>query len=150
MASTKELVTRQDGRSEKSDEMMPDCRAKIGSKLFRSKHGSGCVRRVGNRLTNDDLLDSFQVHLLARALSASELAETLVHVANTILVHALGVGVATVRGLWGVVLLAPAKEPEPIVVGVDCIVSGMADEAEAGNVLVRQVEGDHLVDLSLN
>lgn len=105
---------------------------------------------MGNRLTNDDLLDGFKVHLLAGALSTSELAETLVHVANTILVHALGVGVATVRGLWGVVLLAPAKEPEPIVVGVDCIVGGTADEAEAGNVFVRQVESDHLVDLSLN
>lgn len=63
------------------------------------------------------------------------------------LVLVLGFGVVVMRDEWRIVLVTPAQEPEPIVIGVNCVVGGCTDEAESANVLIRQAEGNHLVDL---
>lgn len=75
-------------------------------------------------LVVDDLVDSSKVSskLEAFAFRSRRRAEPFPQLLGPLPVLALGMGTAVVSFDWEVALLAPAEEPELIVVGIDCIV----------------------------
>jgi hypothetical protein len=102
------------------------------------------------QLTNNELCDDCETSLLGIADATIE-DHACSHDLAASLVDPLGLTMIGVRATaWRIEVLTKAQPPESIMVGIDGVVSAVADEAEVANVLVRQIECNHLIDLELN